>query len=362
MSIHSNMRTLAGSASMEATCHVDLETLRADFARLVDETITQVETCTVRPDATFEGFGDLVTAIRSATTLEGTLLERGIARVASCNPSLVQISLTRSLPVHDAAKAVCRRNDWARASGLRLDSEVAARETYRPDLLLVDRSDGRALILDVKRAVASCKPRDLADLRSRMMAAALVTRDRLERDHDAPPVDRVEIAIIDGSGESRDETRGIFALTDLDWMLRLYGAADAMFGLRGLYATRIRELLARRCRALVGDAIDERRETVSSPSKDGLTLSDGGSLPWRGVGIDRCDWLNVGVHHRVGYEPALVSPVWNYGAMSRATSEASVDAGGKGWAPPQHAPVELPRSYDAQPRIRVGIAGQGALT
>lgn len=344
---------------MATRSHVDLDALRSDFARLVDETITQVETCTVRPDPTFEGFGDLVTAIRSATTLEGTLLERGIARVAACNPDLVQISLTRPLPVHDAAKAVCQRNDWQRASGLRLDSEVAARETYRPDLLLVDRSDRRALILDVKRAVASCKPRDLADLRSRMMAAALVTRDRLERDHDAPPVDRVEIAIIDGSGESRDATKGIFALVDLDWMLRLDGAAEAMLGLRGLYATRIRELLARRCRALVGDAIDERRETVSSASEEGLTLSDSLRSPWRGGGIDRCDWLNVGIPFSVGCNPAPVTTAWRFGATSPALPTESVDAGGKGWAPPQHAPGELPRSYDAQPRIRVGIAGQG---
>lgn len=362
MSIYSTLRSFAGSASMAARCKVDLDALLPDLARLVDETITQVETCAVRPDSTFEGFGDLVTAIRSATTLEGTLLERGIARVAACHPALVQINLTRPLPVHDAAKAVCQRNDWQRASGLRLDSEVAARETYRPDLLLVDRSEGRTLILDVKRAVASCKPRDLADLRSRMMAAALVTRDRLERDHDAPPVDHVEIAIIDGSGESRDESRGIFALIDLDWMLRLDGAADAVLTLRGLYATRIRELLARRCRALIGDAIDERREPNSSASEDGVTYSDSGRSPWRGVGFEGSDWVHGGVTHSVRYESALVSPVWNYSATSRAMREAGVDVHRMAGTQPRHTSGGLTAPHESQPRIRVGIAGQGVRT
>lgn len=167
---------------------VDLDSLTPAFLRLVEETVAQVEACPLRPDVTFDGYESLIAAIRSATTLEGTLLEKGIALVAAANPDLVLIGLERPLPVHEAARAVFRRNDWSRAAGLRLDSEVATREHYMPDLLIVDGTRNLALIVDVKRSAASYKPRTLAELRSRMMASALVVRDVLEREHDAPPI------------------------------------------------------------------------------------------------------------------------------------------------------------------------------
>lgn len=229
----------------------DVDALLPAFTRLVDETLAQVEACPPKPDTTFDGYEGLLAAVRSATTLEGMLLEKGIALVAALNPDLVLVPLERPLPVHEAAKAVFRRNDWSKASGLRLDSEVVAREFYKPDLLIVDRTLQLALILDVKRSVVSYKPRTLAELRSRMMASALVVRDVLERDHDAPPVSRADIAIIDGAGECRDEAKGIFALDDLDWMLRIEGAAAAIGRLRDLYGRKVRAVLDERCRAIV---------------------------------------------------------------------------------------------------------------
>lgn len=222
------------------------------FAKLVDDTIAQVLACPAKPDPTFEGFGDLLAVIRSATTLEGALLEKGIALVAACHPDLDRIHLDRPLPVHDAAKAIFRRNDWARASSLRLDSQTITREFYRPDLLLIDGTRQLGLMLDIKRSVASLKPRALVDLCARMMASALVTRDMLEREYDAPPIARVEIAIIDCSGERRDEARGILTLGDLDWLLGIEGAAAALAQLRRIYGGEVRRLLDERCRAIVG--------------------------------------------------------------------------------------------------------------
>lgn len=238
---------------------VDIASLTPAFLRLVEETITQVEACPPRPDVTFDGYEGLIAAIRSATTLEGTLLEKGIALVATVNPDLVLVGLERPLPVHEAARAVFRRNDWSRASGLRLDSEVATREHYMPDLLIVDGARNLALIIDVKRSAASYKTRTLAELRSRMMAGALVVRDVLEREHDAPPISRADIAIIDGSGECRDEARGIFAIADLDWMLRIDGAAGAIAHLRALYGARVRAMLDARCAATVMPRLRQRR-------------------------------------------------------------------------------------------------------
>lgn len=160
------------------------------------------------------------------------------------------------------------RNDWSRASGLRLDSEVATHEFYKPDLLIVDGSRQLALIVDVKRSVASYKPRALAGLRSRMMSSALVVRDVLERDHDAPPVARADIAIIDGSSECRDEAKGIFALTDLDWLLRVNGAAAAMKRLRDLYGAQVRAVLDARCCAIIAPGSEQRGEGRATGRND----------------------------------------------------------------------------------------------
>lgn len=234
-----------------AVASVDINTMMPAFERFVADAVVQVAACPAKPDATFHGYESLLAAIRSATTLEGALLEKGIALVAAANPDLTLVRLERALPVHDAAKAVFRRNDWSKASGLRLDSDVATREFYKPDLLLVDSGRQLALIIDVKRSVASYKARTLAELRSRMMASALVVRDVLERDHDVPPVARADIAIIDGAGDCKDEAQGIFALNDLDWMLRIKGACAAITCLRDLYGQSVRSLLAQRCAAIV---------------------------------------------------------------------------------------------------------------
>lgn len=254
------------SGGAAVTAPVEIEKMMPVFERLVADTVAQVEACPAKSDATFHGYESLLAAIRSATTLEGTLLEKGIALVAAVNPDLTLVQLERALPVPDAAKAVFRRNDWSKASGLRLDSEVATREFYKPDLLIVDGMRQLALVIDVKRSVASYKTRTLAELRSRMMASALVVRDVLERDHDVPPVARADIAIIDGAGDCRDETLGIFALADLDWMLRIEGACAAIACLRDLYGTMVRGVLDQRCAAIV--ALRRGQRHLGDPRSD----------------------------------------------------------------------------------------------
>lgn len=265
-------RTRSGSNGYEqasaSPALADLARLMPVFERLVDETAAQVIACPAKPDPTFAGFEELLAATRSATTLEGTLLERGIKAICQCRDELVVVPLDAPLPVLAEARAFLKRNDWAKASALRLASEVHTREYYRPDLLLVDASQHRALILDIKRSITSHKPNVLADLRTRMMAAALVARDWLERECDAPAVERVEIAIIDGSGEPADHGKAIFAMTDLDALLGIEGAGEAIVALRSLYGQRIRDILLPRCRK-IADVWD--KDSEASP----------GSIPTR---------------------------------------------------------------------------------
>lgn len=262
------------------------------------------------------------------------------------------MTLERPLPVHETARAVFRRNDWSRASGLRLDSEVATREFYKPDLLIVDAALQLALVIDVKRSVASYKQRTLAELRSRMMAGALVVRDVLERDHDAPPVARADIAIIDGAGDCRDEAKGIFALADLDWMLRIDGAASAITHLRDLYGEKVRAVLDQRCKAIIALRLERQR----------IRGRDARAADGRLAGGGAGDTLSAAetVTNEAERAPS------DAGIASEADGDADLDAvsDAEGW----HAPLR-PRHPDAssfapapsprmRPRVVVGIASR----
>ena len=329
----------------------DLEELLPAFEQLVGDTLAQIEACPPKSDATFEGYEGLLAAIRSATTLEGVVLERGIELVAMTNPDLVVVPLDRPLPVHEPAKAVFRRNDWSKASSLRLDSEVATREFYKPDILIVDCPRQLALIIDVKRSVSSYKPRTLAELRSRMMASALVVRDVLERDHDAPPVARADIAIIDGAGDCRDEAKGIFALADLDWILRVEGAAEAIARLRALFGTKVRAVLDRRCEAIVGPRLEQRRVAATSRvphaagSRSGKGSAEAHPNPDQAVGDE-------GGNGGAALEAAPVEP-----DADDNDGELGTDGGS---LPPDLLHRAVPAAARApRPRIRVGIATRG---
>lgn len=208
-----------------------------------------------------------------------------------------------------------------------------------------------ALIIDVKRSVSSYKPRTLAELRSRMMASALVVRDVLERDHDAPPVARADIAIIDGAGDCRDEAKGIFALADLDWILRVEGAAEAIARLRALFGTKVRAVLDRRCEAIVGPRLEQRRVAATSRvphaagSRSGKGSAEAHPNPDQAVGDE-------GGNGGAALEAAPVEP-----DADDNDGELGTDGGS---LPPDLLHRAVPAAARApRPRIRVGIATRG---
>ena len=297
-----NQFTTDGGPAADAA-RVDLARLMPVFERLVDETVAQVLACPAKPDPTFSGFEELLAPIRSATTLEGMLLERGIEAICQCHDDLTIIPLENPLPVIPEARAFLRRNDWAKASALRLGADVHTREFYRPDLLVVDANSRRALILDIKRSVTSHKPKVLTELRTRMMAAALVARDWLERECDAPAVERVEIAIIDGSGEPSDHSRAIFSIADLDQLIGIEGAGEAICMLRRLYASRIRDILLPLCRriAIAGAAGHLEADAEALALDDTGAIHDheikAGSATGRlqAIGLSRHRHVSVGI-------------------------------------------------------------------
>ena len=165
--------------------------LEDDFARMVDKAIGAILAGDPKPDAVFGAFAPFIATARSVSYHEGKLLEAGIIRIAACNPDLLVMPQDRAMPIVPAALAFLERNEWSSLEGIRLRSDVHYRTTYTPDLIVVNRQSHSALIMDIKRSLASYQERRLNALRNRMMAAALIGADWLYVECKAPPVSDV---------------------------------------------------------------------------------------------------------------------------------------------------------------------------
>lgn len=264
----------ANGEAMRFASTADLDLLRPDLERLVAQAVEAVRACSAKPDPTFGSWAELVAAIRSTAFHEGMLLERGVARVALCNPDLIVVPQDRPMPIVPAAKEFLRRNEVP-LRGIRLSPEVHARESYAPDLVIVDTVRHAALILDVKRSLSSYETRRLNDLRSRMMAAAMIAGDWLSLECRTPPVGDVSVAIIDGSDETVDHDRGVWGLSEIGELLEVNGAGEAMAILRTLFGREVRAILAERCRTVmmrelgVGRSHDGRNAMRSCSDRHG---------------------------------------------------------------------------------------------
>ena len=225
----------------------------ADFDLLIEDAIGAILVVGERADQVFGPFAELNSLVRAVTYHEGKLLELGVARLASENPSLTLMPAETALPIVPAAVEMLKRNGWDALKGLRLRSEVHYRTTYTPDLFIVDHAKHSALILDVKRSLATYQERRLVALRERMMAAALIAADWLHIEGRVAGVTSVEIAIIDGSSERRDRRSGIFALDEIGELIGVPDAGEALLQLRAKFAQRVQEEIRAACLRAIGD-------------------------------------------------------------------------------------------------------------
>lgn len=228
-----------------------VDELAADFTLLVDKAMNAVRSAAEREDAVFGVFNQLRSTLQSIAYHEGRLLEWGLLRIARCNPDLVVLPQNRPMPIVKAALDILERNAWEKLDGIVLNAQVHAIATYTPDLLIVDRPSQSALIVDVKRSVASTEGRRLDALLKRMMAAGLTAASWIYCEHRGMLISDVRIAIIDGSNDADGAVGGVFPLSALDGLLRIDGAGAAMDRLRAMFARRVQQELEVLCRDLV---------------------------------------------------------------------------------------------------------------
>ncbi len=198
--------------------------LPGDVFELVKQAVAKTLVPDVLTGAASGNAEALETLGRSISVEEGKLLEAVVIALARRNPDMTVLTGMK-LPVTDAALAIIERNDTSKVQALSLDPENRSKRAYFPDLILANRLTSEAIVIDVKRSIASYViGGKLNDLKTRMQAAGLVLPDILWREHDRLAVNRVSIGIIDGSKTETDAADGIWPLSRLDELLGLGNA------------------------------------------------------------------------------------------------------------------------------------------
>lgn len=231
---------LSGASGAPAYSHtVDLDALQSRFDILIDELSTQPFSASVLSDALAGGVNEAAAILRAIPIQEGRLLERGIGIIASLNPDLVVLAHNLRLPVTKTALELVEKNDPKHFRSLTLDADTGGRKTYTPDLILLNRKTKVGHVIDVKRSLGSYEVSRINELKSRMLAAALVVPDLLYREHRRLVVEEVRVVILNAENQRSDIDGGVWPLRDLDHLLEVVGAGKAVGMLRERFHARI---------------------------------------------------------------------------------------------------------------------------
>lgn len=227
--------------------------VEADLDVLIDRAITAIIDGEPTEDEILGNYVHIASLVRAVSFREGKLLEYAFERVARANPNVLVLTQSLKLPLVKAALEAVSGNDWSSLDGIKLDCESPAKGSYTPDLIVVNRARHTAYILDLKRSLASYGDTSrLEELKMKMMAAAMVLPDWLYKTQKRLMVDAVEVAIVDGASRPSDHATGIWALSEIDDLLEIDGAAACMAELRRRFGIRVHQLLEVEARKAIG--------------------------------------------------------------------------------------------------------------
>lgn len=224
----------SGAASAPTLIHaIDAQALHPRLDGLCHSVLSASFSSTALLEALSSGLTDVTALLRTVPAAEGRLIERGIGLIAGLNPDLVVLTENIRLPVTKAALDLVERNDPRHYASLTLDADTGGRRGYTPDLIIVNRKTKLAYVVDVKRSLSSYDAIRLQELKRRMLAAALTVPDLLYREHHRLVAEEVQIVILDAQNASRDNSTGIWPVSDdLDHLLSVDGAGKAIAYLR----------------------------------------------------------------------------------------------------------------------------------
>lgn len=258
--------------------------VETDFDMLIDKAIAAIADGEPVEDEILGHYVNVASLVRAVSFREGKLLEQAVERLAKANPDLVVLMQSIKLPLVKTAIEAVAGNDWRQLEGVRLDCEAPAKGSYTPDLIIVNRVKRAAFVLDLKRSLASYGDTSrLEELKLKMLASAMVLPDWLYKTQKRMMVETVGVAIIDGASRPSDHAAGVWALSEIDDLLEIDGAAACMAELRLRFGRRVQQLLEVEARLALG--LPEKPAVTSSPAS-GAAVSTAG-LPARRFGVLR---------------------------------------------------------------------------
>lgn len=235
--------------------------VEADLDLLIDRAIAAIVDGEPTEDEILGHYVNIASLVRAVSFREGKLLEQAVDRLAKANPNILVLTQSLKLPLVKAAMEALSGNDWSSLDGVKLDCEAPAKGSYTPDLIVVNRARHTAYILDLKRSLASYGDTSrLEELKMKMMASAMVLPDWLYKNYKRLMVDAVEVAIVDGASRPSDHANGVWALSEIDDLLEIDGAAACMAELRMRFGRKVQQLLEAEARRAIG--ANEKRLTV----------------------------------------------------------------------------------------------------
>ncbi|TAY97408.1 hypothetical protein ELH79_02380 [Rhizobium leguminosarum] len=227
--------------------------IEADFDVLIDKAIAAIAEGEPVEDEILGHYVNVASLVRAVSFREGKLLEQAVERLAKVNPDLVVLMQSIKLPLVKAAIEAVAGNDWHHLEGVRLDCDAPAKGSYTPDLILVNRAKRAAFVLDLKRSLASYGDTSrLEELKLRMLASAMILPDWLYKTQKRLMVETVGVAIVDGASRPSDHAAGVWALSEIDDLLEIDGAAACMAELRLRFGRRVQQLLEAEARRALG--------------------------------------------------------------------------------------------------------------
>ncbi len=227
--------------------------VEAELDLLIDRAIAAIVDGEPTEDEILGHYVNIASLVRAVSFREGKLLEQAVDRLAQANPNVLVLTQSLKLPLVKAALEAVSGNNWASLDGIKLDCEAPAKGSYTPDLIIVNRARHTAYILDLKRSLASYGDTSrLEELKIKMMASAMVLPDWLYKTQKRLMVDTVEVAIVDGASRPSDHANGVWALSEIDDLLEIDGAAACMAELRRRFGLRVQKLLEVEARKAIG--------------------------------------------------------------------------------------------------------------
>lgn len=203
------------------------------FEAMAQAAVSRFSYDPTRSDITFGRHGELAALVRSATTLEGGLIEQGLRLLLDADPRFLVIEPVIRLPILKEAVAAVKSNDFRSLAKVRFDPKSYTALHYAPDLIVIDRARQLAHMLELKRCSQSFGKGYLKMLQSKMRAATLVLPHMLFY-RGYPAVSDVHMQIVDC--EDSDHRDLVVGTSDLDHTFDCPGIGAALDHLRHRFA------------------------------------------------------------------------------------------------------------------------------